>query len=323
MNAAVVRAFDAPPVYTTFDDPIPQPGEKLVKVRAAGLHQIVRGIASGSHYSSTGKLPFIPGIDGAGVLEDGTRVYFGGARFPYGTMCEQTVIGDVMGVFMAIPLPEGIEDAFAAGIANPGMSSWVALDRGRFAAGDSVLIVGATGTSGQLAVQIAKARGARRVIAAGRNPEALARLKTLGADAVISLAQEPDALIAAFREEFAGNGVDVILDYLCGPPAEAVLGAIAQKGAIKSGTRVRFVQIGSLAGQSITLPASTLRSANLEILGSGFGSASMEDIRKGIAEFFSLCVTQKIEFAYKTAPLSEVESLWNAKGDGRRLVFVP
>jgi len=323
MNAAVVRAFDAPPVYTTFDDPTPQPGEKLVQVRAAGLHQIVRGVASGSHYSSVGKLPFIPGVDGAGVLEDSTRVYFGGARFPYGTMCEQTVIGDVKGVFMIIPLPESIEDGFAAGIANPGMSSWVALDRGRFTAGESVLIVGATGTSGQLAVQIAKARGARRVIAAGRNPEALARLKTLGADAVISLAQEPDALIAAFREEFAGNGVDVILDYLCGPPAEAVLGAIAQKGAIKSGTRVRFVQIGSLAGQSITLPASTLRSANLEILGSGFGSASMEDIRKGIAEFFSLCATQKIEFAYKTAPLREVESLWNAKGDGERLVFVP
>ena len=321
MNAAVVRTFDAPPVYTTFEDPTPQLGEKLVQVRAAGLHQIVRGIASGSHYSSTGKLPFIPGIDGAGVLEDGTRVYFGGARFPYGTMCEQTVIGSVMS--MVIPLPAGIEDAFAAGIANPGMSSWVALDRGRFIAGESVLILGATGTSGRLAVQIAKARGARRVVAAGRNPEALAQLKALGADAVISLTQEPDALVAAFREQFASNGVDVILDYLYGPPAEAVFSAIAQKGSIKSGTRVRYVQIGSLAGPNISLPASTLRSANLEILGSGFGSASMDDIRKGIAEFFTLCATKKIEFGYKTAPLSKVESLWNEKGDGERLVFVP
>lgn len=323
MNAAVVRAFDAPPVYTPFEDPTPQPSEKLVQVRAAGLHQIVRGIAAGSHYLSMDKLPFIPGVDGVGVLEDGTRVYFGGARFPYGTMCEQTVIDDIKGVLMVIPLPEGIEDAVAAGIANPGMSSWVALDRGRFVAGESVLILGATGTSGQLAVQIAKARGARRVIAAGRNPEALARLKALGADSVISLTQEPDALVAAFREEFAANGVDVILDYLCGPPAESVLSAIAQKGAIKSGTRVRFVQIGSLAGPNILLPASTLRSANLEILGSGFGSASMDDIRKGIAEFFSLCAAKKIEFAYKTAPLREVETLWNAKGSGERLVFVP
>jgi len=319
MNAAVVRAFDAPPVYTTFDDPTPQPGEKLVHVRAAGLHQIVRGIAAGSHYSSLGKLPFIPGIDGAGVLEDGTRVYFGGARFPYGTMCEQTVIGDLM----VIPLPAGIDDAFAAGIANPGMSSWIALDRARFTAGESVLIVGATGTAGQLAVQIARARGARRVVAAGRNPEALERLKSLGADAVISLTQEPDALVAAFRAEFAGEGIDVILDYLWGSPAEAVLSAIAQKGAIKSGTRVRLVQIGALAGHNISLPASTLRSANLEILGSGFGSASMDDIRRGIAEFFSLCAAQKFEFAYKAAPLREVETLWNAKSSGDRLVFVP
>jgi len=319
MNAAVVRAFDTPPVYTTFDDPIPQPGEKLVQVRAAGLHQIVRGIAAGSHYSSLGKLPFIAGIDGAGVLEDGTRIYFGGARFPYGTMCEQTVIGDLM----VIPLPEAIEDAFAAGVANPGMSSWVALDRGRFTAGESVLILGATGTAGKLAAQIAKARGARRVVAAGRNPEALERLKTLGADSVISLVQEPEALVAAFRAEFAGGGVDVILDYLWGPPAESVLSAIAQKGTIKSGTRVRMVQIGGLAGHSISLPASTLRSANLEILGSGFGSASMDDIRRGITEFFSLCAAKKFEFAYKTAPLSEVETLWNAKGDGERLVFVP
>jgi NADPH:quinone reductase-like Zn-dependent oxidoreductase len=318
MNAAVVRAFDAPPVYTTFDDPTPQPGERLVQVRAAGLHQIVRGIAAGSHYSSVGKLPFIAGIDGAGVLEDGMRVYFGGARFPYGTMCEQTVIGEQV----IVPLPEGLEDAFAAGIANPGMSSWVALDRGRFIAGESVLILGATGSAGKLAIQIAKARGAKRVVAAGRNPDELAKLKALGADAIISLMQEPDALVAAFRAEFA-NGVDVVLDYLWGPPAESVLSAVAQKGAIKSGARLRYVQIGNLAGANISLPASTLRSTNIEILGSGFGSASLPDILKGVAAFFSLCATQKIEFAYKTAPLSEVESLWNAKGSGERLVFVP
>jgi NADPH:quinone reductase-like Zn-dependent oxidoreductase len=318
MNAAVVRAFDAPPVYTTFDDPTPQPGERLVQVRAAGLHQIVRGIAAGSHYSSVGKLPFIAGIDGAGVLEDGMRVYFGGARFPYGTMCEQTVIAEQV----IVPLPEGLEDAFAAGIANPGMSSWVALDRGRFIAGESVLILGATGSAGKLAIQIAKARGAKRVVAAGRNPDELAKLKALGADAIISLMQEPDALVAAFRAEFA-NGVDVVLDYLWGPPAESVLSAVAQKGAIKSGARLRYVQIGNLAGANISLPASTLRSTNIEILGSGFGSASLPDILKGVAAFFSLCATQKIEFAYKTAPLSEVESLWNAKGSGERLVFVP
>jgi NADPH:quinone reductase-like Zn-dependent oxidoreductase len=122
MKAALVQAFDAPPIYTDFDTPTAAAGEQLVTVTAAGLHQVVKSIANGSHYLSAGKLPFIPGVDGVGFLADGTRIYFGGARFPYGTMCEQTVIGNLM----VIPLPAGLEDALAAGIANPGMSSWVA-----------------------------------------------------------------------------------------------------------------------------------------------------------------------------------------------------
>lgn len=319
MKAALVQAFDAPPIYTDFDTPTAAAGEQLVTVTAAGLHQVVKSIANGSHYLSAGKLPFIPGVDGVGLLADGTRIYFGGARFPYGTMCEQTVIGNLM----VIPLPAGLEDALAAGIANPGMSSWVALDRGRFTAGEAVLILGATGTSGQLAVQIAKARGARHIIAAGRNPEALEKLRSLGADTNISLEQDRDTLITAFRNAFAEHGVDVILDYLWGPPAESALTALSQKGTIKSGVRVRFVQIGNLAGETIPLEAHTLRSTNLELLGSGFGSASMDAIRKAIAEFFTLATTNRFTFSYKTAPLADVEKLWNEKEQATRLVFLP
>ena len=319
MKAALVNAYDAPPIYTDFDTPTAGEGEQLVTVAAAGLHQIVKGIANGSHYMSSGELPFIPGVDGVGRLADGTRIYFGGARFPYGTMCEQTVIGKAL----VVPLPDGIEDALAAGIANPGMSSWVALDRGRFTAGETVFILGATGTSGQLAVQIAKARGARHIIAAGRNPEALEKLKSLGADTVISLQQDRDALIAAFRNAFAEHGVDVVLDYLWGPPAESVLAALSQKGAVKSGARVRYVQIGNLAGPTIPLEAHTLRSTNLEILGSGFGSASVDAILKAIAEFFTLAATKPFTFSYKTVPLADVEKLWNEKEQATRIVFQP
>jgi len=326
MNAALVQSFDAPPTCTTFADPVPQDGEVLVTVTAAALHQIVRSIANGMHYMSKGELPFIPGVDGAGRLQAavgqlpaGTRVYFGGARFPYGTLCEQTVINPAM----IVPLPDAIGDTLAAGIANPAMSSWVALDRGRFTAGETVFILGATGTSGQLAVQIAKARGARHIIAAGRNPEALEKLKSLGADTVISLQQDRDALIAAFRNAFAEHGVDVVLDYLWGPPAESVLAAISQKGAVKSGARVRYVQIGNLAGPTIPLEAHTLRSTNLEILGSGFGSASVDAILKAIAEFFTLAATKPFTFSYKTVPLADVEKLWNEKEQATRIVFQP
>jgi NADPH2:quinone reductase len=231
MRAAVVSAFDAPPNYSTFDDPIAAEGELAVTVTAAGLHPIVRALANGTHYGSTGELPFVPGVDGAGRMEDGTRVFFGAARSPYGTFAERTLAAN----WMCIPLPEGLDDATAAGIANPAMSSWVALTaRAEFVSGESVLILGATGVAGQLAVQIAKRLGARRVIAAGRNPQALEKLESLGADAVISLDQEHDPLVAAFKSEIAEAGVDVVLDYLWGHPAECALEAISQKGLRKA-----------------------------------------------------------------------------------------
>jgi NADPH:quinone reductase-like Zn-dependent oxidoreductase len=320
VHAAVVRAFDAPPSYATFADPVPQPGELPVTITAAGLHPIVKSLANGTHYGSTGDLPFTPGVDGVGRLEDGTRVYFGVARSPYGTFAQRGLAAN----WMCIPLPDGLDDATAAGIANPAMSSWVALAaRAKFAVGESVLILGATGVAGQLAVQIAQRMGARRVIAAGRNPQALETLKNLGADDVISLDQDHDALVAAFRNECAGAGVDIVLDYLWGQPAESLLQAISQKGLRKAASRVRFVQIGSSAGPAISLNAATLRSSGLELIGSGFGSASLDQIKGAIAEFFNAATAQPFEFSVKTAPLSEVEALWNSAEPGTRLVFQP
>lgn len=156
MNAAVVHAFDAPPRYTSFVDPVPEDGEKLVKVTAAGLHPIVKALANGTHYGSTRVLPFIPGVDGVGRLEDGTRVYFGTMRSPYGTFSELAVAPH----WICLPLPEGLDEVTAAGIANPGMSSWAALSaRAKLVAGESVLILGAT---------IARTNGGTNCKAAGR-----------------------------------------------------------------------------------------------------------------------------------------------------------
>jgi NADPH2:quinone reductase len=224
---------------------------------------------------------------------------------------------------MLIPLPDALPDATAAAIANPAMSSTVALLRAQFQPGESVLILGATGVSGQLAVQIAKSRGARRIIATGRNPKALAELTNLGADAIISLDQSPEALIAALRNEIATHGVDIVLDYLWGSPAEALLAAIAQKGLDHAAPRIRYVQIGNMAGPTINLPAATLRSSGLELLGSGFGSASLDQIRHAITDFFTHIATNPLHFALKTAPLSEVTNLWNTNDQGVRLVFQP
>ncbi len=320
MNAAVVTAFDAPPRYAAFADPVAAGGEALVTVTAAALHPIVKALASGSHYGSTGELPFIPGVDGAGRLADGTRVYFGISRSPYGSFSEKALAAS----WMTIPLPDGLDDATAAGIANPAMSSWVALmERANFTAGESVLVLGATGVAGHLAVQIARRAGAKRIIAVGRNPQALEESKTLGADAIISLDQPDDALIAALRCEWAVAGVDVVLDYLWGHPAECVLQAISQKGLKNAASRIRYVQIGNSAGATISLPAETLRSSRLEMLGSGFGSASMDQIRRAIGEFFELAAKEPFQFKIKALPLRDVEAHWNDAEHSERLVFIP
>jgi NADPH:quinone reductase-like Zn-dependent oxidoreductase len=320
MNAAVVYDFKQPPRYTTFADPVPAERERLVQVTAAGLHPVVKALANGTHYGSTGEFPFIPGVDGVGRLEGGKRVYFGGARAPYGTFAERALAPG----WMNVELPEGLDDVAAAGIANPGMSSWVALmGRATFTAGESVLILGATGVAGRLAVQIAKRLGARRVIAAGRNAEVLEELKELGADSVISLHQERDALVSAFRSELAEHGVDVVLDYLWGSPAESLLAAISLKGLKSKTPRIRFVQIGSSADATISLPAATLRSSALELLGSGFGSASLDQIVQAVGDFFKVAATQPFRFKTKAVALRDVEALWNEPEKGVRLVFQP
>jgi NADPH:quinone reductase-like Zn-dependent oxidoreductase len=319
VNAAVVTSFSAPPKYSSFADPQPTEGELIVNVTAAGLHPIVRALANGTHYGSTGEFPFIPGVDGAGRLEDGTRVYFGTTRPLYGTFAEKAVTAK----WICIPLPDGLDEVTAAGIANPGMSSWAALKaRAKFAAGESVLILGATGIAGKLSVQIAKRLGARRIVAAGRNPQALEELKSLGADAIISLTHEHDALVSAFRTEIAENGVDVVLDYLWGAPAEAVLAAIAQKGLKHASARIRFIQVGNSASPMISLPAATLRSSGLELLGSGFGSASMDEILQAVREFFQVAAKTPFQASLKTVSLRDVEAVWN-NPDHARIVFQP
>ena len=317
MNAAVVESFDAPPRYTTFADPVAGEGERLVTVTAAGLHPVVKALAKGTHYGSTGQLPFVPGVDGVGKLEDGSRVYFGIARPPFGTFAERALTS-----FMCIPLPDGLDDVTAAAIANPAMSSWAALTaRAKFTAGESVLILGAAGVAGRLAIQIAKRLGASRVIAAGRGT--LDKLKALGADAVIRTDQDPAALVSAFRAELSQSGIDVVLDYLWGHPAERFLEAISQKGLGKTAPRIRYIQIGDSAGKTVTLPASILRSSGLEMLGSGFGSDSLDQLRQSIANFFQTAEKAPFQFQTRTAPLRDVEALWNESAKGTRLVFPP
>jgi NADPH2:quinone reductase len=188
------------------------------------------------------------------------------------------------------------------------MSSWAALRlRAQLVPGETVLILGATGVAGRLAIQIAKRLGAKRVIAAGRNPEGL---EELGADSVITIDQD------SFRQE----PFDIVLDYLWGQPAETLIGTISQKGLSHSSSRIRFLQIGSVAGANISFPAEALRSSGLEMLGSGFGSVPITRILESVVEFLGEASRNPFKFHVKAAPLRDVEALWNSE---ERVVFQP
>jgi NADPH:quinone reductase-like Zn-dependent oxidoreductase len=320
MNAAVVRSFDVPPTYNNFDEPVPAGQEVLITVNAAALHQVVRALAKGVHYGSTGVLPFIPGVDGVGRLQDGARVYFGASKARFGTFAERCVTARQF----CVPIPDHLDDVTVAAMMNPGMSSWAALThRAHFAAGESLLILGATGTAGHLAVQVAKRFGARKIIATGRNPQALEELQRIGADTVIALDQRRETLVSAFREEWVKDKIDVVLDYLWGSPAETLLEAITQKGLRNAASRIRFVQIGSSAGETIPLHAATLRSSGLELIGSGSGSVSLQEIFRSVCDFLNEAAKQPFQIKTTAAPLSEVTARWNAADQGQRLVFQP
>lgn len=317
MKAAVVSNFEKAPAYAAFRDPVAESGEVLVRVNAAALSRLVRGQASGQHYSSGTNLPFVPGVDGVGRLPDGSRVYFAFPKAPFGSMAELTAVKRSF----CVALPDDLEDVTAAGTANPGMSSWVALmERAKFVAGETVLINGATGVSGRLAIQIAKYLGARFVIATGRNAASVEELPSLGADAVIALDQPAERLTEMFRRTINESGVNVILDYLWGPSAESLMAAVVGHASGEQAPRIRYVQIGSMAGPTIAMPAEALRSSGLELMGSGVGSVSNEALVRNIGEMMKAIVPGGLRVQTDAVPLVQVESAWNGK-TADRVVF--
>ena len=316
MKAAIVVQAGQTPIYGDFKEPVPADGEVQVKVTAAALSNVVKSRASGKHYSSSGQFPFVVGIDGVGRLNDGRRVYFVLPKAPLGSMSEKTVIG----TSQCVSLPDDLDDVTAAAIANPGMSAWAALkERAHLAPGETVLVNGATGTAGRLAVQIAKYMGARKVVATGRNTEALKALAALGADVTIPLGDASDAFEDALKEQFAGDGIDVVLDYLWGPSAERIMIAGAKAG--KDAVPIRFVHIGSVSASDITLPSAALRSSAITLMGSGIGSIPVDRIVKSIDDLMQATIPGGFVIDTKTFPLSEVENVWTTAGNIPRTVF--
>lgn len=311
MKAAVVNAFGATPLYQDFPEPQAAPGERVIAVRAAPLSPIVRALAAGRHYTSGASAGFAPGIDGVGVDETGRRVYFLFPKAPFGSMAQRSLVADDM----VTPVPDTLTDEYAAAIATAGLASWNALSRrARLDGGEVVMVLGATGAAGAMALQVARHFGAGRVIAVGRNAAKLARLD---ADEIIVL---DDGADAALRARFEA-GVNVVLDFVWGEPAARVLAAAAAGPVMRSGApRLRYVQLGNIAGESIALRADLLRSTGLELLGCGIGSIAVKEMVAAAGELLAAAATTRFDVSFASMPLHAIADAWNGDGDVRTIL---
>ncbi|GAA1920233.1 quinone oxidoreductase family protein [Streptantibioticus ferralitis] len=318
MRAAVVTAFGQPPRYQQYPDPRPAEGEVLVRVLAAGLHPRVRSGAAGTHYTSDQTLPLVPGFDGVGRTPENTRVFFGGLKAPNGSMAEYIAIP----ADQLVPLPDGVDDIMVAAAMNPAVSAWLALThRAELKPGEHVLILGATGNAGQMAIQLARLLGAGTITAAGRNAQALAKLPALGADHAVSLDTDDDTV--ARRLAQAAANADVVVDYLWGHPTEVALAALTS-ARTDAAHRLRWVHVGAMAGPTIALPGATLRKADVDFRGSGQGSVSPAGMRAAHRDLADRLPTAGLTIDTLTMPLRDVESAWTANTPtGTRIVLVP
>jgi NADPH:quinone reductase-like Zn-dependent oxidoreductase len=218
----------------------------------------------------------------------------------------------------AAPLPDGVDPVTIAAAMNPAMSSWIALRRRiAFTPGSTVLVLGATGSAGRLAVQIAKHLGAAHVVAAGRDPDALKTLPSLGADTVVALDDDdPTALATAAAE------ADVVLDYLWGTAAATAIPAILTARPDRA-RPLQWIAIGSMAGLELTLPSEWLRAARLQILGSGQGSVPTREIAAELPALAQHLTAEDYAIPTRPTPLSHVETAWAEKPGAERIVFTP
>lgn len=318
MKAAVVSSFGTAPRYEIFPTPTPRTdNEIVVDVVAAGLHPRVRSQANGSHYTSNSELPLVPGIDGVGRGPDGTLRYFILADTTMGAMAQQTIID----VRRSIVLPENCDPVAVAAAMNPGMSSWVGLrQRVPFHPGQKVLVLGATGNAGQMAVQIATLFGAQQIVAVGRQARKLEALTTLGATDTVILDGKLDS---ADRLGHAGKDVDVVLDYLWGQPTADALYAIVPNRA-DDNQPLTWLQIGSIAGPRAPIPSAALRATRLQIVGSGQGSVSTQAILTELPELANAITNGNFQIKARAVPLADVEQAWaDAATSSERIVLTP
>ncbi len=303
MRAAVISQLGAPP--ESRDRPEPS-SEMVYDISAVSLNPIDVNIGAGRYFAGHPPLPYIAGCEGVARRPDGTRVYLFGDGLGVsrdGLLAERAAAPPDLG----IPLPEAVSDAVAASCGIAGMAGWMPVAwRAPLLRDDRVLVLGATGTVGLVAVQAAKLLGAARVVAAGRNPVRLERAAALGADATVNL-DEPD-LVAAFKEAAGGTGPSYVIDTLWGAPAIAAIQAAAPG--------YRLVQVGQSAGAEASLPSAALRGKMGELYGYTDFAVPREDFRREYLRLAGHAAAEEIVFDIQTYPFERVAEAWRRQADG-------
>jgi NADPH:quinone reductase-like Zn-dependent oxidoreductase len=311
MRAAVIRRSGATPALDQFADPQPGPGLSVGNLVAAALNPLDVLIVNDQLPFRRLQPPCVAGYEAVVQLGDGTRCYLAGPPAPYGTLAELVPVPDSAG----FPVPAGLDPGLAAALGVAGIVGWVALDyRGHIQAGDTVLVLGAGGSAGQLAVQSARVLGAGRVVGAARG-KALGQAADRGADAVVDLAD--DQAIDAGLAAAAPGGYDVIVDFLWG--------ALAPLAMNHANVGARYIQIGSSAGPTSTIAAAAIRNKLLTIVGHGQAATPAEVRRPAYAQLMRHAVDGKFTLDLEQTRLDDISQTWEdlKAGPPRKLVVTP
>jgi NADPH:quinone reductase-like Zn-dependent oxidoreductase len=320
MKAAVINKFGATPRYLDFADPVVGSGEIQVEVKALVLENFEKAVVSGEHYSSKNMYPQFPAIvghRGIAVTADGKPIGFGIMRAPYGSFAEKAVVKNFA------PIPDGIDLAVAAAVPPSALTSYLPLkNTARLEKGETVLINGATGVSGKMAIQVAKMMGAGRIIGTGRNDSSLASLKDLGADAVIDLKGTDDMLLEAFEKEKGEEGYDLVIDFLWGRPAEILMKSFVPKDMRLPKKRIRYIPVGAMAGHGAYVTGEMMRTSGLQL--SGLGIVTPEEISAASSQVWEWIKENKLHMDIEKVPLADIEKAWLRNDlQGKRLVIIP
>lgn len=323
MTAAVIEEHAVSPVYRIYPVPRRKVGQALIRVTAAPISPLDLLCASGKSYFGAPKLPYIPGVQGIGIVEEadnlsvGKRVWFtcsAGMKPGDGSMAAYCVIDEAE----ALALPEQVDTASAAALGLSAIAAWMALTwRGRLQAGEQVLVLGASGAVGQVAVQAAKLLGAGRVIAATRNEAGRTQALKLGADAVVDLNSEEVAEISQRIANACEGALNLVIDPVWGRPAEAAIRVLGYEG--------RLVNIGSSAGASINLESAILRSRLHNIFGYTNNALTPQQKAEAFTQILNYAAVGRLQVEREIIPLANVKEAWEqqARFAHRKLILVP